>query len=41
MPGPFSADFSYSCAHLQMSLIEIQEEAGKLKELAKTKKEPK
>jgi len=36
----FSADFAhwYGWAHLQMSLIEIKEEARKLKELAKMKK---
>ena len=36
----FSADFShwYGWAHLQMSLIEIKEEARKLRELAKSKK---
>ena len=35
----FSADFAhwYGWAHLQMSLIEIKEEARKLRELAKKK----
>jgi len=39
----FSADFAhwYGWAHLQMSLIEIKEEARKLREMAKMKKEPK
>jgi hypothetical protein len=37
----FSADFAhwYGWAHLQMSLIEIKEEARKLREMAKLKKE--
>ena len=36
----FSADFAhgYGWAHLQLSLIEIKEEARKLRELAKLKK---
>ena len=39
----FSADFAhwYGWAHMQMSLIEIKEEARKLRGLAKMKKEPK
>ena len=43
MSGPFSADFAHGCgwAHLQRSLIEIKEEARKLREMAKLKKEPK
>jgi hypothetical protein len=38
----FSADFAhwYGWAHLQMSLIEIKEEARKLRELSKIKKAP-
>ena len=37
----FSADFAhwYGWAHLQMSLIEIREEARRLKELARIKRE--